>query len=206
MELRDITRSERRALLEDLHELTETDWSTVTVCDPWTVRQLVAHLTSMGNQTRWNFFTGLVRKRGDIDAFLGHDMRRYDTGSNADVLAAFERTVEEDRDVPIPAFVPPSETLVHADDIRRAVGRPRRPNHDNIAAIAPFYAKSGPPVRGKKRVRDLRLVATDGDWSLGDGPEVAGPGLDLLLATSGRASALDHCTGDGVAILRSRCT
>ena len=206
MELRQITRSERRALLEDLQELSDADWSTVTVCDPWTVRQLVAHLTSMGNQTRWNFVKGVVLARGDIDAFLGKDMQRFDTGSNAEILAAFEKTVVEDRNVPIPGFVPPSETLVHADDIRRAVGRPRRPNHDNIAAIAPFYAKSGAPVRGKKRVHDLRLRATDGDWAIGDGPEVAGPGLDLLLAISGRASALEHCEGDGVEILRGRCS
>lgn len=43
-----ITQSQREMLAEDLHELTDAEWATVTVCDPLTVRQLVAHLTSMG--------------------------------------------------------------------------------------------------------------------------------------------------------------
>jgi len=51
----------------------------------------------------------------------------------------------------------------------------------------------------------LKLRATDVDWTFGDGPEVAGPGMDLILAMSGRASALDDCTGEGVATLRARC-
>jgi hypothetical protein len=49
------------------------------------------------------------------------------------------------------------------------------------------------------------LRATDVDWTFGDGPEVAGPAMDLILAISGRSAALDACTGDGVATLRSRC-
>ena len=65
--------------------------------------------------------------------------------------------------------------------------------------------KTGKPLGGKKRTAGLRLRATDAEWTCGDGPEVAGPGMDLILAISGRGGALDTCTGDGVAILRSRC-
>jgi len=47
-------------------------------------------------------------------------------------------------------------------------------------------------------------ASTDVDWSTGDGPEVAGPAMSLILAMVGRAKALDDCTGDGVELLRSR--
>jgi uncharacterized protein (TIGR03083 family) len=200
-----ITRSQREALAEDLRELSDAEWSEVTVCDPWTVRQLVAHLTSMGEQTRRNFLQGMLRHRFDFDEFLGRDMLRYDVGSNADVLAAFERTVAANRKLPLPKIVPPTETMIHADDVRRATGRPRRVPPEHVAPLLSTYMTTGAPVRGKERMHDLRLRATDVDWVDGNGPEVVGPAFDLLLAIGGRGEALANCDGDGVEVLRSRC-
>ena len=50
----------------------------------------------------------------------------------------------------------------------------------------------------------LRLHAEDVDWSHGSGPTVSGDADALLLAMTGRRSALDHLTGEGVATLRDR--
>ncbi len=47
----------------------------------------------------------------------------------------------------------------------------------------------------------VRLTATDADVSIGDGPEVSGTALSLLLAVSGRRVALDDLHGPGVAAL-----
>ena len=58
----------------------------------------------------------------------------------------------------------------------------------------------------KKRIEGLRLVATDEDWSHGEGPDVRGSLLDLLVAATGRGVACDGLTGDGVATLRERCS
>ena len=199
-----ITHAQQAMLLDDLKTFSDDDWAATTVCDPWTPRQLVAHLTSMNSQTRWNFLKGLVANRFDFDAFLGEDMRRFDVGSNADILAAFERTVAEARPSPLPKIVPPTESMIHADDIRRATGRPRNVDPQHVRPFLEPYMKSRPPVRGKKRVHDLRLRATDVEWSAGSGPEIAGPAFDLLLAIGGRGDALDNCEGDGVDILRRR--
>ena len=49
------------------------------------------------------------------------------------------------------------------------------------------------------------MRATDGDFKWGEGPEVAGPGIDIIMAASGRPEALDQCEGDGVGTMRSRC-
>ncbi len=201
-----IIQAQRQMLLEDLKTFSEEDWSAPTVCDPWTPRQLVAHLTSLNQQTRWNFIKGLVTNRFDFDAFLAADMHRLDVGSNADILAAFERTVDEARPIPLPKMVPPTETMIHADDIRRATGRPRRVDPEHVRPFLKPYMKSGVPVRGKSRAEGLSFRATDIDWSAGTGPEVAGPAFDLLLAIGGRADALANCEGDGVDILRSRCS
>jgi hypothetical protein len=50
-------------------------------------------------------------------------------------------------------------------------------------------------------VARVRLTATDADVSIGDGPEVSGTALSLLLAVSGRRVALDDLHGPGVAAL-----
>jgi hypothetical protein len=50
----------------------------------------------------------------------------------------------------------------------------------------------------------LRLVATDIDWSTGNGADVRGPIESLIMAMAGRKVALADLTGDGVDTLASR--
>ena len=60
------------------------------------------------------------------------------------------------------------------------------------------------PVLGnKKRIAGLKLVATDMDWSCGEGLEVRGTGEALLMAMNGRTAALDDLSGEGLATLRA---
>ncbi|MFC7489506.1 MULTISPECIES: hypothetical protein [unclassified Knoellia] len=47
----------------------------------------------------------------------------------------------------------------------------------------------------------MRLRATDSDVVIGDGPEVSGPALSLLLAVSGRDAALADLDGPGLPAL-----
>jgi hypothetical protein len=53
----------------------------------------------------------------------------------------------------------------------------------------------------KELVRRVRLAATDFDLSIGQGPEISGPALALLLAVTGRRVILDELGGPGLAIL-----
>jgi hypothetical protein len=52
-------------------------------------------------------------------------------------------------------------------------------------------------------VARVRLTAADADVSIGDGPEVTGTALSLLLVVSGRRVALDSLDGPGVDALTS---
>jgi len=87
---------------------------------------------------------------------------------------------------------------------------PRRPpdrgEHpvEHITQVGPRYVKTKAPLNGKKRAEGLSFRATDGDWRHGSGPEVTGPGIDLICAIVGRPYALDHLDGDGLPTLRSR--
>jgi hypothetical protein len=55
-----------------------------------------------------------------------------------------------------------------------------------------------------RRIGGLRLRATDSEWTHGEGPEVSGSLVDLVVAMAGRTGALRWLTGDGVAVMAAR--
>src|SRR6201982_2842968 len=59
--------AERAALAADLAELTEQRWATRSLCDLFTVREVLAHLTAGAslNPVRW--MAGVLRCRFDFD-------------------------------------------------------------------------------------------------------------------------------------------
>jgi uncharacterized protein (TIGR03083 family) len=93
--------------------------------------------------------------------------------------------------------------MIHHQDIRRPLGAPRDIPAERLRAVLEF-ARSAPPIAAKKRIRGLRLVATDVDWSTGAGPVVEGPGEPLLMAVAGRRGAVDELTGPGQPVLAER--
>ncbi len=63
------------------------------------------------------------------------------------------------------------------------------------------------PVGGvvtKHTLAGLRFEANDIDWAHGSGPAVSGNAEALLLAITGRTTALGHLSSDGVSTLRGR--
>jgi len=56
-----------------------------------------------------------------------------------------------------------------------------------------------------RRIRGLRLVATDGPFNTGSGPLVSGTTLALTMSMTGRRAYCDALQGDGAATLLERC-
>jgi uncharacterized protein (TIGR03083 family) len=96
------------------------------------------------------------------------------------------------------------DRLVHHQDIRRALGHERRIPDERLVAVLEDTPRLGSVFRAKRRTEGLRLVATDVDWSWGDGPEVRGPGEALLLTMLGRSQPLPELDGDGLVTFRPR--
>jgi uncharacterized protein (TIGR03083 family) len=124
--------------------------------------------------------------------------------SPADTLANFESVLTSVKHPPGPTATWLGETIVHSEDIRRALGIKHAYPADAVVTVADFYKGSNLLIGSKNRIAGLTLRATDADWSHGTGPEVKGPVLSLVLAMTGRTVADDDLAGDGVATLRSR--
>jgi uncharacterized protein (TIGR03083 family) len=207
MEKKDIwptIHTERKALAADLGALRDDQWSTTSLCNDWTVRDVVAHMAATNKITPPTFFPKLVTSGFSLSKMQAKDIVAERGASPADTLSGFEAGVTSVKHPPGPPDTMLGETLIHAEDIRRPLGI--RHNYPTGAAVrlADFFKGSNLIIGTKRRIAGLSLRATDTDWSHGAGPEVSGPIMTLVMAMTGRKAVLDELSGDGVVTLRGR--
>ncbi|HEY1321708.1 MAG TPA: maleylpyruvate isomerase family mycothiol-dependent enzyme [Streptosporangiaceae bacterium] len=196
--------TERRALAADLHDLSAEAWAAPSLCSDWTVRDVLAHMTSTARLTPPAFFGKMIGSGFSFDKVQEKGVAANRGATPADTLANFGSVVTSVKHPPGPSQTWLGETIVHSEDIRRALGIQHKYPADAVVTVADFYKGSNLLIGSKKRIDGLTLRATDADWSHGTGPEVSGPILSLVMAMTGRKAADDDLTGEGVATLRAR--
>ena len=197
-----LVHAERRALIDDLASLDDEQWSRPSLCDGWTVHDVAAHLVDVALTTRLGFAIALAKARFDFD-------RQNANGLERARGATPQQTLERLRDVATRTSTPPApldtrivEEVIHGEDIRRVVGLRRDYPEGAVRRSLLQQARMPASFGGAKEVvARARLTATDLALSIGEGPEVSGPALALLLAVTGRRIALEELDGPGVAIL-----
>jgi uncharacterized protein (TIGR03083 family) len=196
--------AERARLADMIEGLTPEQWNTPSLCASWTVGQLASHVLTGAEQTPGNFISGMVKSGFRFNAMTEKDVEaRVNQGQEEIVDRLRQRTTTTNKP-PAPAMAMLGEAVVHGEDLRRPLGLTAEVDPAAINACLDMYTKANFPVGGKKRIKGLRLVSTDTDWSYGSGPEVSGPGLAVMLAMTGRSASLDELSGEGAATLRSR--
>jgi uncharacterized protein (TIGR03083 family) len=197
--------AEREALADDLADLSAEQWSAQSLCSEWTVHDVLAHLLSAAKMTPPKFLARFAAAGFNFDRFAGNQVAAERAGGPAATLAAFRAAQPRTSAPPGPKDTWLGEAFVHGEDIRRPLGIPHSYPLPFVARAVAFYAKSDAIIGGRTRVAQLTLKATDTELAVGTGPLVEGPAMSLLLAASGRASALDELSGPGVETLRERC-
>jgi uncharacterized protein (TIGR03083 family) len=199
-----VVHAERRALADDLADLTPEQWQTPSLCAGWSVHDVLAHMVSTARLSPAAFVAGLVGSGFNFSRFTAKRIAAEGAGGPAATLAAFRAVETSTSAPPGPTTSWLGEALVHAEDIRSPLGIRHEYPLDAVRQVTEFYAGSNVLIGGKRRVEGVTLQATDSDWSHGSGPVASGPALALMLATAGRTVALDELTGPGVDVLRSR--
>ena len=198
-------KTERAALVDGLAALPEGEWDRPSLCTGWTVRQVVAHMIATARMTPPRFFAKLA---GSGFRFATMSQREIDRitadASTKDLVSALAARVDARTAPPGPPTSWLGETIVHGEDIFRALGSYRPHPVEHVTAVADFYKNSNLLIGTKSRIAGVTLRATDTTWQIGSGPELAGPAIALLMAMTGRKAALDDLSGDGVAVLRQR--
>jgi uncharacterized protein (TIGR03083 family) len=200
--LMDMARAERADLAAFLATLTPQQWDTPSLCSGWTVKDVVAHMISYeelgpkgllkrfakgwivrANQVGVDEFAALSRQQ--LLEFLGNHLTPKGlTAGFGGMIALVDGTI-------------------HHQDIRRSLHQPRTVPADRLIRVLDLVP-GNPRLGAGRRVRGLRLRATDLDWAHGRGPEVVGPGEALLMAMAGRPAALADLAGPGRATLAAR--
>jgi uncharacterized protein (TIGR03083 family) len=202
--------TQRERVADLLGGLSDDQWGQPSLCRDWTVRHVAAHLTrqpvTLGDALRV-----AVRHPGlllDVNRMIHRTAVMQATALSTDeIVAAIRATVGERRhNVGVTHRETLVDIVVHGLDI--AV-----PLHLDLDVAPDVAAEAAARVRsydgrGKARVfrsvplADYRLVATDVPWTAGEGPEVRGPVLALLLLLTGRPARLGELTGTGAEALR----
>jgi len=200
----ELARAERLEFADFLAGLTPEQWATPSLCAGWTVRDVAAHCVSFeglsGGQLATRFLKGRLQT-DRINALAVADL----AGSSTDDLIGLLRdnALPHGLGAGFGGRVALTDNMIHQQDIRRPLGLARTIPAERLSAALDFVRYS-PTIRGALRVRGVRLVATDSDWSYGKGPVVQGQGEALLMVMAGRAAALSELDGPGVGTLATR--
>jgi uncharacterized protein (TIGR03083 family) len=197
--------TERGALASDLADLTPSQWDAESLCAGWTVRDIVAHLSATASLNPATFFLAMTKAGFNFDKFANGQIARHRGTDSAATLSEFRGLQHSTSAPPGPKTSWLGEVVIHGADVRRPLGIPHDYPPGAIREVIDFYKGSNLLTGSKNRVAGLALHATDEEWQHGQGEQVEGPLLSLLLAMTGRATACDDLAGPGTQTLRSRC-
>ncbi|GEL26718.1 hypothetical protein PSU4_56720 [Pseudonocardia sulfidoxydans NBRC 16205] len=198
---------QRRALADVLDDLTPQEWEAPSLCARWRVRDVAAHLALTPHSPGLGriLYEGL-RARGDFDG-LNHDMAIRWAARPSTELVAGLRADADNRSRPAITtwrnllF----DTIVHVQDVAIPLGHDVAMPLDGTLAGLDRVWRMGWPFWARRRLRGLRLVATNAEWVAGEGAQVRGSAGALLLLVTGRTeTVVPRLTGPGVARLADR--
>jgi uncharacterized protein (TIGR03083 family) len=199
-----MAREEREEFAALLEGLTPQQWESSTLCEQWRVRDVVAHVIGYDPLSRTQLMRrmakGLVTRGGANTVGVAE----Y-AGKSPEELTELMRKYAEPQGLTagFGGRIALTDGMIHQQDIRRPLGIPRTIRAESLRTALDFSTWA-PRILGGVRARGLRLVATDLNWTHGNGPEVRGSGEALLMAMAGRPAALQDLDGPGKAKLAQR--
>ena len=196
----------RHEFADLVQPLTERQLDTLTLCEGWTVRHVLGHLVWFSELRMPSYLF-----RAALPGF------KFNKLANRAVGKQLRRPVPELIDVlrsnaeaPLPLPGSPetrmvAELAIHTQDVRRALDLPGELHPEVVLMVLVFMTRhfSAKHVMHPKAIDELSLSTTDGNWTVGTGPEVRGPAEALMMAMAGRPT-FHELTGDGVGIMKAQ--
>lgn len=194
--------AQRAALIDDLAAVATRRWSEPSLCPGWTVHDVVAHLVDTARTTRLGFVVGLAAAGFDFHRQNARGVARERAATPAETLRRLRGVASRTSTPPAPLDTRIVEEVVHGEDIRRPLGLARTYPMEAVVRSLRLQVRTPASFGGAKELAaGVRLIATDTDLAIGEGPQVSGTALSLLLAVCGRPVTPDELIGPGVAAL-----
>lgn len=177
--------SQRADLADLLAGLTPQQWQTPSLCEGWRVRDVAAHLThSHMNPAR--VMLEALRSGFRFDPMIRR-LAIEDHRPQQEIVAALHAMVGSRTKIPGTSDRDPlMDVLVHGQDIAVPLGIDRPMPGDAAVEVARHLWQMRFPLRPARRLQGTRLIATDADFTVGQGREVRAPIRDLVMLLAGR--------------------
>ncbi|MGC0327325.1 uncharacterized protein (TIGR03083 family) [Streptomyces sp. SAI-170] len=197
-------RTTRLRIADLLEELAPAEWEQESLCRGWRVRDVAGHLALVPTISTWDMVAVAPRARFNPDRINTVLARRHGDRDPADLITAIRAHADTRRtarvlDTRNALF----DAIVHSQDIALPLARrfpvPAEHSREGLRRVWAM----GWPFHAERHLAGFTLRATDTDWTVGDGPEIAGPALALLLLSTGRTACLDALQGAGADRLKS---
>ncbi|QJY45499.1 maleylpyruvate isomerase family mycothiol-dependent enzyme [Pseudonocardia broussonetiae] len=196
---------QRRRLVDLLEDLSDDEWRQPSLCEGWTVRQVAAHVALQN--TGWSAMPRAVLetiRAGGMDGAIHAVACRHAEQPTERIVAEIRERIGVWRPLPAVGYRGSAiDYLVHLQDIAIPLGRREAMPADVAAVAADSVWRSPRMFHARRRFGGHRFVATDTDWSAGEGQEVTGPVGAILLLLTGRRAGLESLTGPGAEALRA---
>lgn len=192
----ELIKDEQTEFADLLRSLPSASWSRPSLCEGWTVREVVLHSAAhIHNQQRDKAVVEEHAKRTDAELIEWLESAPLESKAPSAWIRRLSSEVQR------------GELMIHQQDVRRALDMPRAIPTERISAVLEFGLRplgSLSLAHARQRSKGLRPVSSESDWAWGSGAEIRGPLEAILMATAGRRLALDDLDGTGVATLAER--
>lgn len=173
--------------LADLLTATAVDaWDAPSLCETWLVRNVIAHVTMPARLTPAQFGAEMAAAHGDFTVLS-------DTVATRDAALPTADLLDQLRSPVLHAWQPPggggagalSHAVIHSLDVTIALDRPAVAPAAAVTTVLDLLTAADGSWFGVA-LTDVRLEATDSDWSWGSGQLVRADGGRLVSLLSGR--------------------
>lgn len=210
-DLTDVLRSEREALVATLEGLSDDQWRAPSLCSGWRVVDVAAHLAWAPVLGPGAGAVAMARNGFSVNRMIARTAVAWSARGRDAVLDQLRANASSGaKPIGMPQVAALADALVHAIDVRRPLGLSHPVPRSGLAPVAGFALATPWPLDAviggstRRRVRGLRLVVPDADWSHGSGPEVSLPPEAALRLLYGRPVTPDELSGPGAPTLLAR--
>ena len=205
MDVRARTTANRLRLADFFDGLDDDQLATPSLCDAWSVRDVLGHLVMPLAGSMLGFVREVVRARGSLDRASVAVAQELARRPVAELTALLREHADQHGRAPgVGPMGQMADGCVHLRDCARPLGLPDDVDLSDWRLVLDWLPGGVPGLVPKRRLDGLSLRATDQDWSWGSGSRLEGPSEALAMAVAGRLVAFDDLTGRGVELLRTR--
>jgi len=180
--------------------LDQSQLDEASLCAEWTARGVLCHVTSIVEIGFFGLFGTMVRTGFNFDKASILMAKKQEARPVEDVIESLRTKATKSAVLPMfPEGMTVTDVAIHTQDVRWPLGLDGTLDSAVQLEALNFItgAKMAKTLVDRRDLDNVRLVATDVDWSFCAGPEITGTAEALLMGIANRP-VLDDLSGDGL--------